>query len=297
MLLVLSLLAFAVGHNDGPLELLEFFDHFPGFVVVFAEFFEGDIDISHNFSIDKQVKRNVLEVDSLIVPFDHVLQDHADEPVEAVLDLGQVFFVLVGALLCFLQLLFAGLLVAGGFLETVFEGDLLVDDKAIGFFEGEELAFVVEGLFLFGFEGLLYGEEVVLSFGELVFEVMEVLVDFFISSGDFVDFFDVFGGLFAVGIFKGLLFVFELIYHELDVVLEGLNFISPLEGVIIFEGNFFVHEGFGKVGFLLLEFGDLLLELGEVEFERFGLGVEVDFVLADLDDVAVFVEELLLHIL
>jgi hypothetical protein len=103
--------------------------------MILAEFFEGDIDISHNFSIDKQVKRNVLEVDSLIVPFDHVLQDHADEPVKAVLDLGQVFLVLVGALLCFLKLLFAGLLVAGGFLETVFEGVFLVDDEAVGFFE------------------------------------------------------------------------------------------------------------------------------------------------------------------
>ena len=170
--------------------------------MVFAEFFEGDIDISHNFSINKQVKRNVLEVDSLIVSFDHVLQDHTDEPVETVLDLGQVFFVLFGALLCFFQLLFAGLLVASGFLETVFERVFLVDDEAVGFFEGEELALVIEGLLFLGFERLLYGEEVVLSFGELVFEIMEILVNFFINGGESVDFFDVFGGLFAVGIFK-----------------------------------------------------------------------------------------------
>jgi hypothetical protein len=170
--------------------------------MIFAEFFEGDIDISHNFSINKQVERNVLEVDSLIVSFDHVLQDRADESVETVLDLGQIFFVLFCALLCFFQLLFAGLLVAGGFLETVFEGVFLVDDEAVGFFEGEELAFVVEGLLFLGFEGLLDCEEVVLSFGELVFEIMEILVNFFISGGEFVDFFDVFGGLFAVGVFQ-----------------------------------------------------------------------------------------------
>lgn len=47
----------------------------------------------------------------------------------------------------------------------------------------------------------------------------------------------------------------------------------------------------------MLELGELLLELGEVEFEGFGLGVEVDFVLADLDEVVVFGEELLLHVL
>jgi hypothetical protein len=40
-----------------------------------------------------------------------------------------------------------------------------------------------------------------------------------------------------------------------------------------------------------------LLELGEMEFEGFGLGVEVDFILADLDEVVVFGKELLLHVL
>ncbi len=96
--------------------------------MILAEFLERHIDIGHNLSINKQVQGNVLEIDSLIVPFDHVLKNNADHPVEPVLDLRQVFLVLFRTLLGFLKLLFPCFLIASGLLERVLQGVFLVDD-------------------------------------------------------------------------------------------------------------------------------------------------------------------------
>lgn len=48
-----------------------------------------------------------------------------------------------------------------------------------------------------------------------------------------------------MGLFKGLFLLFELVDHELDVVLKGLYLVGPFEGFVVLKGYFFLHECLG----------------------------------------------------
>ena len=101
----------------------------------------------------------------LVITFNHVFQYHANQSIESVLNLREIFLALFCAFLCFLQLLISGLSLASEFFEVMFESLFFIYDEPVGFLERCKLALVIKWLFLLGLERFLNGEEVVLSLG------------------------------------------------------------------------------------------------------------------------------------
>lgn len=95
--------------------------------MVLAKLFQGHIHVRNNLTIDKDIKGDVLEICSFIIPFDHVLEYDGDEFVEPVFYLGELFLVLLWTFLCLIELFLAEFTLSGEFFLAVFEGLFLVD--------------------------------------------------------------------------------------------------------------------------------------------------------------------------